>query len=711
MLCLYCLLMSAFWVSGNSRNIGFESGDFTGWIGKVWTYYNNGVVVYKSDTTTVALPYDPRMIMMSDQNAYDICTNNKLKIIPDGYKYSARLGSYKEIVVPPRGDHQSLEYKFKVDNSSELLVIKFAVVFEKPADFEGQHTADQMARFIIEILDKDGNPINNVCGSFDENATTLDNLNNAVAPNGYPVVWRDWKTVSANLKAYEGKDITVRFSSYDCVPGGHFGYAYMVVDTQPIYITTKYCNDDVDAVLTAPNGFEAYSWITQNQVIGSGNTCKVPNAKEGDSYKCLFTTAAGCQDSLTTIIKRIKPEAHFKTSTIDCNNTVNTVQFSDLSSADVLHAGESSVSAYEWSFPDGKTSTEANPAHTFSASGWQPVKLTITSYPSTCTASLDTTIETFSPPLIGYTGLATYCPGKTTTLKGYGADHYDWTFADGTVIAKCDSAQIGASPAGDVALVGYSKAEACKTIVPVKVSEEPDWLLNVSGNLYFCHGDSTQLTASGDAVSYLWQAQQSKTASVMINTAGTYELAAVNKRGCIKNKSLNVEEIALPLSSFSIAPNPVTNKNPMVTCVVPQEDDIAYTWNMGDGAIETGNRVKHHYTITGDDNKFEIALHAENTVYGCKSDSSKNVLAHPFIPNVFTPNDDGHNDYFMPGYDMQIFDRNGYLLYTGNKSGRGWDGKFKGQTLEPDTYFYVLHFRNYEDKIQITKGYITLIRN
>jgi gliding motility-associated-like protein len=82
----------------------------------------------------------------------------------------------------------------------------------------------------------------------------------------------------------------------------------------------------------------------------------------------------------------------------------------------------------------------------------------------------------------------------------------------------------------------------------------------------------------------------------------------------------------------------------------------------------------------------------------------------PFVPNVFTPNGDGHNDYFMPNYEMQVFDRNGMLLYSGTINSKGWDGTYNGEKMDPDTYFYILHYTDYKGQTQTKKGYITLIR-
>ncbi|GAT61486.1 gliding motility-associated C-terminal domain-containing protein [Paludibacter jiangxiensis] len=708
---LFLFLLLSNFVSAtnpNLKNIGFENG-FTGWIGKTWIYYtSNGGV--KTTPTIVTLPYDPSIVLMSDQTAYDLYTNSQLKTIPSGYKYSARLGSYKN--GSPNGRDQSLEYTLNVNPSNELLTIKFAVVLEMPKPTQSTHTEEQMPRFIISILDKNGNEIPNFCNKFDENTLTLDNMQQVTLPTTQQIVrWRDWKAISANLKEKEGQDVTIKFTTMDCTPGGHFGYAYIVVDSQPLYITTKFCGNNEDATLTAPDGFKSYTWKHNGSIIGSNYECKVPNAKEGEIYSCIFTTEAGCNDSLSTTIKRIQPIADFKFTTTGCTNQTNTVKFTNNSIADALHPSDASASlSYQWNFGDGKTSAAADTTYTFSTSGMQKVNLKVTSYPSTCTASKDTMIEVFYPPLIGIKGDTTYCPNQVTNLKGYGADHYKWIQIDGSQTGLQDSLLVG-SPGGKVGLIGYSKNDACYTTKYLNISEEPIWNLDVCGDPFFCTGDSTTLVASGEGISYLWNSQNLHSPAITISKQGTYEVVATNKRGCQLSWSDNVKEIPLPSTSFSVDPTVINTKHNQVVCsITPENDDMTYEWDMGDKTTEKGVLFTHYYSGNSGIGKYDIMLTAINNVYGCRSKASQSIIMEPFIPNVFTPNGDSMNDYFMPNYDLEVFDRQGILVYKGNKDSEGWDGKYKGIKADPDTYFYILHYIDYTNTQRTAKGFVMLVR-
>lgn len=709
------LFLSNFLFASNpsTQNIGFENG-FTGWTGKTWIYTTTKPGE-NTPPVQVSLPSDPRIVLMSTLNEHDNCTGYKLKTIPDGYKHSARLGSYKDRNTNNiNGRDQSLEYKFRVSPLNELITIKFAVVLEDGYDQNNNHhSAPEQPRFTIDLLDKKGSSIPALCSAFDENAISManDNAQKSTAPDGQPVVWRDWKTVSANLKKMEGEDVTIKFTTMDCTPGGHFGYAYIVVDTQPLYITTKFCGENNDATLTAPDGFKSYVWKHNGNIIGSNYECKVPNAKEGEIYNCIFTTEAGCNDSLSTTIKRIQPIADFKFTTTGCTNKTNTVKFTNNSVADALHPSDPSATlAYQWNFGDGKTSAAADTTYTFSTSGMQKVNLKVTSYPSTCTASKDTTIEIFYPPLIGIKGDTTYCPNQVTNLKAYGADHYKWVQIDGSLTGAQDSLLVG-SPGGTIKLIGYAKNNACDTTITLKITEEPIWNLDVCGDPFFCTGDSTTLVASGDGISYVWNSQKSNAPSITISKPGKYEVIATNKRGCQLSWADDVKEIPLPTTSFSTEPSIINTKHNQVICsIAPESDDMTYTWDMGDKTTEKGVLFTHSYSGNSGIGKYDIMLTAINNIYGCRSRASQSIIMEPFIPNVFTPNGDSHNDYFMPNYDLEIFDRQGILLYKGTKESLGWDGTYKGVKVDPDTYFYILHYIDYQNQQRTAKGFVMLVR-
>lgn len=90
------------------------------------------------------------------------------------------------------------------------------------------------------------------------------------------------------------------------------------------------------------------------------------------------------------------------------------------------------------------------------------------------------------------------------------------------------------------------------------------------------------------------------------------------------------------------------------------------------------------------------------------------------IPNAFTPNGDGINDYFFPrqllsgnvsGFYMQVFNRWGQLIFeTTHANGRGWDGKFNGQDQPGGVYIYWINVTFDNNRQEQYKGNVSLIR-
>ncbi len=93
-----------------------------------------------------------------------------------------------------------------------------------------------------------------------------------------------------------------------------------------------------------------------------------------------------------------------------------------------------------------------------------------------------------------------------------------------------------------------------------------------------------------------------------------------------------------------------------------------------------------------------------------------------FLPNTFSPNGDGVNDYFYPRgtntYNIQslsIFNRWGQLVFQRrdfppNAENMGWDGKFNGQPAVADAYVYIAEVVCENSQVVVLHGSVTLVR-
>jgi len=692
---LFCFIIGLFsWTPVfaqvlNCQNLSFELGDFTNWTGYNWVY-STDLPSINTPPVQVTLPTSRRQVIISDVTAYDPNTGNALKKIPPGYKYSARLGdAITGADSNPRDWEQSLRYTMTIDSTNALLVLKFALVLQ----YVSNHTALMEPRFKLTLFDEKGDIIPD-CANYDvyaSSGTVKGFQTYTPAGTNTPVQWRDWTTVGANLLNYIGQTITIEFMSADCTGRFHYGYAYFVAACHPLYITVKYCAGDSNAGLTAPEGFETYSWTDSNgAVAGSSQTLTLVNPTEGAIYSCTMTSATGCTVTLHSTIVKYVIRNDFSSSMIDCRS--NNVQFTN--SSNTNHGNLN----YQWDFGDGNTSAEQNPQYTFATSGMHQVSLILNNPPSSCVDTLTKVIESFSPPLVGIAGDSTYCPGQSIYLKAYGA--YDYTWSNGS---KADSVRV-AAPGGTFWLLGRSSTGCVSDTIFKTTGEDPDWIFVSESDTTLCLGESAILRVSG-AENYLWNTKDT-TNSISASAPGIYTVTGANARGCKKSKTINVAEYPFPGVDFTFSAPTLDSRHNQLTCSLPAQAGVQYLWDMGDGSTETGSTVLHTYAISNLTVEYIISITA-TSIYGCINSASKSIEVVPFIPNVFSPNGDGINDVFMPEIALKVFDRNGKLLYQGTI---GWDGTYNGQLADPDTYYYLIRFSDRNQQLQTRKGYLTLVR-
>ena len=87
-----------------------------------------------------------------------------------------------------------------------------------------------------------------------------------------------------------------------------------------------------------------------------------------------------------------------------------------------------------------------------------------------------------------------------------------------------------------------------------------------------------------------------------------------------------------------------------------------------------------------------------------------------FLPNAFTPNDDGENDVlYLRGKNLSdlylaIYDRWGELVFETQDQEIGWDGTYKGKLAEPAVFVYYLEAECIDGQEYFKKGNVSLIR-
>jgi len=100
-------------------------------------------------------------------------------------------------------------------------------------------------------------------------------------------------------------------------------------------------------------------------------------------------------------------------------------------------------------------------------------------------------------------------------------------------------------------------------------------------------------------------------------------------------------------------------------------------------------------------------------------DTSATTSNNLFIPNAFSPNNDGHNDVLRvlgnaKKIEFKVFDRWGEMVYsyTGGEmgTGTGWDGSYKGKALDNAVFVYFAKVTLLDGKEVEMKGNVSLIK-
>lgn len=252
------------------------------------------------------------------------------------------------------------------------------------------------------------------------------------------------------------------------------------------------------------------------------------------------------------------------------------------------------------------------------------------------------------------------------------------------------------------------------------IYQPPEILL--SGSKTVCEGERVTILGIASStyppVSYIWTYPNGDTTSsdpyfdsVTLINEGDYTLLATDSLGCTDQKTIRLEVSENPVAEFHGAGTLEVYPGYILDAGYGMD---SYSWNTGETTESIAIDTAGWYVVTMITQAGCVGI---DSVYIVISEYPEECL---FIPNAFTPNNDGLNDVFravsacpVEYFKMLIFNRWGEMIFESDDISRGWDGTKHGIPCPGDGYVYKITYRAAEipgDKEKVKVGTVIIVR-
>lgn len=390
--------------------------------------------------------------------------------------------------------------------------------------------------------------------------------------------------------------------------------------------------------------------------------------------------------------------------------------------------GDSTVYRYIWRSDNDTTILSATDSLVDVPSGHYNVRITTLS-------GCDTILHFYLPEedyRVSFTASDTLvCVGDTVQFNNTSHEHYDyfsffWDFGDSTY-ADYSNPEHSWAASGVYRVILTGQGEICSdTSYQTIIVDEPvtDLLFTADREdvcagkpMYFYpYSDSTTTRFGWDfGEGFRWEARINRQYQHAFDKAGTWPVTLTALFRSCPEVSYTDSIIVHPLPEVDLGSDrelclqsaPFYLKNLREAPLIPYRQ----VWSTGDTTEML--QVVHPGIYT---------LSVTTEPIGCTTTESIAIKKDCYIdiPNVFTPNGDGHNDYFFPrqllsesvtAFRMQVFNRWGQVIFeTSNIDGRGWDGRFNNKAQPMGVYVYQIDVEFVNERKESFSGNVTLLR-
>ncbi|MEI6184373.1 MAG: MBG domain-containing protein [Bacteroidota bacterium] len=318
------------------------------------------------------------------------------------------------------------------------------------------------------------------------------------------------------------------------------------------------------------------------------------------------------------------------------------------------------------------------------------------------------------------------CDGSTLQLKSIGGVNYTW-YKDGVTVPGITSGTLDVAAAGTYTTKVVNEF-GCEAMANnnIKISKYVAPVANFDYQ-YYCVDKPVNITNSSNfvnsgTVKFAWDNGAGGT-SALINPIFTYNSIGnksikltVTPDNCpqLKSELTKVVPIEAPIPSIRMTPKDVI-VNESVT-LAARTFGSNYEWTPGTSL--SNNMISNPTVKTDKEVTFNIKITVPSS---CVTNDTLQVRVfnerNVYLPNTFTPNNDGVNDVFRinpVGISelkyFRIFNQWGVKVFETNNVTEGWDGRLSGTNQPLATYTWLIEAVDTNGKVIRQSGSVTLLR-
>ena len=351
------------------------------------------------------------------------------------------------------------------------------------------------------------------------------------------------------------------------------------------------------SVSLVASGASSYTWNTGN----TGETLQIFSPMQAAEYRVTGTSENGCVSTAThtlTVYPLPNPSVSGVLSICQGDTAVYTA---------------TGGSHYLWSTGDTTATVSLTSAQTYTV---------LVTDANACTATAEKTLTVNSAPTVNIVGQTYLCEHGNTTLyaTGTGAVSFAWDenhFGQSLVVTEAGTYTVEAT-----------SMNSCTATASVTVSQLPNPQVFISGNVSFCEGESTLLTASGGQ-NYSWYnaygVQISETADVTVSEGGSYSVTVTDANTCSSSQQVTATKKNLPSASIWVTDDEIC-AGEQVILRAGGSSGYSYQWSTGSTDRQITVNAGGTYVL-------------QVTSNGCTAVDSAIITVHPLPEVYFTGQD------------------------------------------------------------------------